>query len=217
MGDRTLTAGQGITLDEGTPGVLGIAAAVPAGLIAMYGGPTAPSGWLLCDGAAVSRTTYAALFAAIGTTWGSGDWSTTFNVPDLQGRAAIGVGSGSGLTTRALADKVGAETHQLTEAELAAHQHAAGGDHDHGGSTDNEGAHTHGVGTELANCEGYSQSAPTLAQASDGGSGSMTSGGGTDHAHSIPGSGDHQHAAAGSDTAHNNMQPSLAVNFIIKT
>jgi microcystin-dependent protein len=59
--------------------------AVPSGTIADFGGPTAPSSWLLCDGSAVSRSFYANLFAAIGTTWGDGDGNTTFNLPNLQG------------------------------------------------------------------------------------------------------------------------------------
>ena len=70
-----------------------------AGIIQMFAGATPPSGWLICDGSAVSRTTYATLFAAIGTTWGTGDGSTTFNLPDLRGRAPIGAGTGSGLTS----------------------------------------------------------------------------------------------------------------------
>jgi len=54
----------------------------PAGIVAMYGHTTPPTGWLSCNGSAVSRTTYAKLFAAIGTTWGVGDGSTTFNIPN---------------------------------------------------------------------------------------------------------------------------------------
>ena len=64
--------------------------AVPAGAVMPYAGSSAPSGWLFAAGQAVSRTTYAALFAAIGTTYGSGDGSTTFNLPDLEGRAVFG-------------------------------------------------------------------------------------------------------------------------------
>jgi microcystin-dependent protein len=67
-------------------GVLRANGAVPAGAIQDFGMPTAPTGWLACDGQAVSRTTYADLFAAISTTWGAGDGSTTFNVPDLRDR-----------------------------------------------------------------------------------------------------------------------------------
>jgi microcystin-dependent protein len=67
--------------------------ASPAGIIAPFAGTTAPSGWLKCEGQAISRATYATLFAAIGTTWGVGDGSTTFNVPDLRGTFLRGTGT----------------------------------------------------------------------------------------------------------------------------
>lgn len=95
----------------------------PAGMIVAYGGSSVPSAYLECDGSAVSRTTYANLFTAIGTTWGTGDGSTTFNVPDLRGRTLIGVGTGSGLTARSLADSGGAETVTLAASEIPAHKH----------------------------------------------------------------------------------------------
>jgi microcystin-dependent protein len=63
---------------------------MPSGAMVDFAGATAPTGWLLCDGAAVSRTTYAGLFTAIGTAYGAGDGSTTFNVPDLRGRIGVG-------------------------------------------------------------------------------------------------------------------------------
>ena len=66
---------------------------IPAGAIQMYGGTTAPSGWLICDGSAISRTTYVDLFNVIGTTYGSGDGSTTFNIPNLKGRVPVGLDS----------------------------------------------------------------------------------------------------------------------------
>jgi len=72
--------------------------------------PADPDGtqrWHLCDGTALSRTTYATLFSAIGTTYGTGDGSTTFNIPDLLGRVPVGAGAGSGLTARALGVKSG--------------------------------------------------------------------------------------------------------------
>ena len=68
--------------------------APPAGAIMDYGGSTAPSGWLECNGTAVSRTTYARLFAAVSTTWGAGDESTTFNLPNFRGRGRVGRGTG---------------------------------------------------------------------------------------------------------------------------
>ena len=95
----------------------------PAGTIKMFGGSTAPDGYLLCDGQAVSRTDYAELFAAIGTTYGAGDGSTTFNVPDLQGRFPLGAGAGNGLTARTVGQKDGEERHTLTVAEMPAHSH----------------------------------------------------------------------------------------------
>lgn len=71
----------------------------PVGTISAYGGETAPSGWLLCQGQAVSRTTYAELFKAIGTSFGTGDGSTTFNLPDLRETVPVGSGTrGSGVT-----------------------------------------------------------------------------------------------------------------------
>lgn len=65
----------------------------PVGLISMYSGTTAPTGWLICDGSAISRTTYATLFGVIGTTYGSGDGSTTFNLPNLKGKVPVGLNS----------------------------------------------------------------------------------------------------------------------------
>ena len=70
-----------------------------AGMIQMFGGSTAPTGWLLCNGAAVSRTDYAALFAVIGTTYGTGDGSTTFNLPNLQGKFPLGSSSSYSLAS----------------------------------------------------------------------------------------------------------------------
>ena len=63
---------------------------VPPGMVLPFAGAAAPEGFLLCDGSAVSRTTYGDLFAAIGTAYGAGDGSTTFNLPDLRGRVAAG-------------------------------------------------------------------------------------------------------------------------------
>lgn len=96
---------------------------VGVGAVQAYGG-AAPAGWLVCDGSAVSRTTYANLFAVIGTTFGAGDGSTTFNVPDLRGRGPIGSGTGSGLTARTTGQQLGNETHAMTNAELVNHTHS---------------------------------------------------------------------------------------------
>lgn len=77
------------TMDPVGP-TLALTAAVPVGGLMQYAGASVPAGWLLCYGQQVSRTTYALLFAAISTTWGIGDGTTTFNVPDFRGRIALG-------------------------------------------------------------------------------------------------------------------------------
>ena len=69
----------------------------PSGIIQTFGSVDAPNGWLKCEGQAVSRTTYASLFAAIGTTFGSGNGSTTFNLPDMRGYFARGFDAGAGV------------------------------------------------------------------------------------------------------------------------
>jgi microcystin-dependent protein len=94
------------------------------GEVRMWAASAVPNDWLECTGAAISRTTYVNLFNVIGTTWGVGDNSTTFNIPDMRGRAPIGVGTGTGLTVRALASTVGTETHALTPAQTAVKGHS---------------------------------------------------------------------------------------------
>ncbi|MFQ5473714.1 MAG: phage tail protein, partial [Dehalococcoidia bacterium] len=106
---------------------------VPTGSILAYGSTTAPTGFLKCDGAAVSRATYAALFAIIGTTFGPGDGSTTFNVPDLNARSPMGAGAETGLTTRTIGNKLGAETNTHNHSG-GAHTHTIP-DHNHGAGT----------------------------------------------------------------------------------
>lgn len=90
-----------------------------AGEIRMWGGATAPTGWILCQGQAISRVTYAILYAAIGTIFGAGNGSSTFNVPDLQDKFPIGK-SGS----VALGATGGEAAHQLSTTEIPNHSHA---------------------------------------------------------------------------------------------
>lgn len=98
--------------------------AVPTGTIMYSLTLNMGEGWLLADGSEISRTTYSALYAEIGTRYGDGDSSTTFNLPDLRGRSPIGAGLGSGLTSRDInAATVGEERHVLTVDELASHSH----------------------------------------------------------------------------------------------
>jgi microcystin-dependent protein len=97
----------------------------PIGKIDMFGMTSLPSGWLLCDGTAVSRTTYAALFAIIGTVWGAGNGTTTFNLPRLSGRSPVATGTSNAVdaTAVSIAQEKGAETHTLDIAEIPAHTH----------------------------------------------------------------------------------------------
>lgn len=116
-------------------------AAIPAGMVVDFAGGTAPSGWLLCYGQAVSRTTYSALFGAIGTTWGTGDGSTTFNLPDLRGRVRAGRddmgGTAAGRLTNALTGNPGLDGTSLGAAGgVDRYPHGSGLDdavHDRGG------------------------------------------------------------------------------------
>lgn len=115
------------------------AASVPVGTVCDYAGSAAPSGWLLCYGQAIDRTTYSALFTAISTTYGAGDGSTTFNVPDCRGRVGAGkddmggttasrlTNAASGINGVALGASGGTQTHTLVTAEMPAHTHAASG------------------------------------------------------------------------------------------
>jgi microcystin-dependent protein len=97
--------------------------AIGSGTILMFGGASAPSQWLLCNGAEVNRSAYQPLFDVIGTTYGIGNGTTTFNLPDLRGRVAIGAGQGQSLANRALASKGGEEAHILTVNEMPTHTH----------------------------------------------------------------------------------------------
>ena len=111
----------------------------PAGVVLPFAGSTAPTGWLLCFGQAVSRTTYAALFTALGTAYGVGDGSTTFALPDLRGRIPGGkdnmgcsaasrlTTAGSGVDGVTLGASGGAQTHTLTNAQLPTSAIGTGG------------------------------------------------------------------------------------------
>lgn len=90
----------------------------PTGMITAYGAANPPMGWLICNGQAVDRTVYAALFTVIGTTWGPGDGSTTFNLPDLANRTAIGAAS------IPLGARGGNASVTLVTANLPAHSHS---------------------------------------------------------------------------------------------
>ena len=119
--------------------------AIPTGAMMDFAGSAAPLGWLLCDGSAVSRTTYPALFGVLGTTYGAGDGTTTFNVPDLRGRVAVAADPGSANTTgiTAVGQVGGEQFHTLTVAELPVHNHPVT-DPGHNHAVTDPG-HAHGV------------------------------------------------------------------------
>jgi microcystin-dependent protein len=94
----------------------------PVGTINMFAGSSAPTGWLLCNGAAISRTTYSDLFTVIGTTYGSGDGSTTFNLPNLKGKFPVGYNTGE-TEFNSLGKTGGEKTHVLTATEMPSHTH----------------------------------------------------------------------------------------------
>jgi microcystin-dependent protein len=198
-------------------------AAMPAGSIQAWPSNTVPEGWLLCDGAAVSRTTYAALFTAIGTTFGVGDNSTTFNLPNIKGRTIVGRDSAQ-TEFDTLGETGGAKTHTLTASEIPSHTHPASsadsGNHQHTGQTSSgitDSIRTVGaVGTSIANnhAPGWSGGSFTDSSAFNGSNhwhNFTTAFGGT-HSHTITVSG--QTGTTGQ--AHNNLQPYITLNYIIK-
>ena len=145
---------------------------VPSGVITAFAGSTAPSGYILCDGSAVSRTTYSALFAVIGTTYGAGDTTTTFNVPNLKGKVAVGRDS-SQAEFDTLAETGGEKAVTLTTAQIPSHNHSS--------FIFGSGSGNSGLGaTTIAN---------TNTTTGDTGGGQ----------------------------AHNNLQPYLVINYIIKS
>lgn len=183
-GTITLTPYPGVVSNEGTKFTAarmnnienGIAnGVVPTGCILPFCGNNAPQGWLLCDGSAINRTTYADLFAILGTNYGEGDNSTTFNLPDMRGKVAVGLNTNGAFD--ALGKSVGEETHTLTVAEMPSHTHniAISGGSDAGM-------------IDRIMLDGYNQ--------------------GRWYSNVKP---------TGGGQAHNNIQPSLVFNYIIKT
>jgi microcystin-dependent protein len=153
---------------------------VPTGTVSAFAGSAAPTGYALCDGSAVNRTTQAALFGVIGTTYGIGDGSTTFNLPDLRGRVVAGFGESLlGATADTLGEDNGliADTkeHTLTEAQMPSHTHSSG----------------------LSFASGTIQYPGVI-----GGGNKLVSSNTT---------------ATGGDESHNNVQPTIILNYIIKT
>jgi microcystin-dependent protein len=155
--------------------------------IRIFAGNFAPRGWAFCNGQLLPIAQYTTLFSLVGTTYG-GDGRTTFGLPNLQGRAPMHPGHGSGLTPRYLGQSGGVETVTLTEAQIPQHTHTMQASQQMGldddpGSTEYP-ARARGAGI-------YAPSPDSVQMAPE----------------SLPN--------AGGSQPHNNMQPYLAINFII--
>ena len=167
------------------------------GVIQLYAGNSAPNGWLICNGQAVSRTTYAALFAVIGTTYGAGDGSTTFNIPNLVNKTVRGSNS--------LGKTGGADTVTLSTANLPAHTHGTGsltaasnGAHSHYGAK--YGAGNNGSGVCVNTTTGqYGFAIPTSSAGA--------------HTHTVSG----ETSSVGSGSAVTITNPYVMLHYIIKT
>lgn len=196
-----------------------VQSAMPVGSVIDFAGAAAPAGWLLCYGQAVSRTAYAALFSVIGTVFGAGDGSTTFNVPDARGRVSAGrdnMGGTSanrltnlsgGLDGDVLGATGGAEVHQLTADQNGPHTHAAGTL-----TAASAGAHTHDVlvrdhtnNGKIAIMGSDDSGDPTSSAPAKAASAGA-------HTHSLTGAS----ASSGTGAAHNNVQPTIIFSKIIK-
>ncbi|MCK1642904.1 tail fiber protein [Bradyrhizobium sp. 157] len=223
LGAKALRSAPGIellpgTLIQGTPylalynhsdaafylhGFYGNPYNVPLGAGLDYWGPTTPnSAFAFPVGQAISRATYAGLFALVGTTYGPGDGSTTFNLPDKAGRVSAMreasalrlTSSYFGSTSTSLGATGGSESHTLTTSQLASHIHS---------NTLTDPGHTHTGGTGGANISVTSNVGATVMQ--PGGSvGNNTTG------ISIT------NASAGGGNAHNNVQPTIICNYVIR-
>lgn len=203
------------SIDSKVAEVIVIPPAVLPGTVFDYAGTTAPEGYLFIHGQAVSRTTYAALFAVIGTTYGAGDGSTTFNLPDARGRVVAGKddmggsaasrltnsGTGnSGINGATLGATGGTDRHTLTTGQLASHSH--------GSITDAYGA------VSDYNSSSAPPAASTWAMSSaeyNGANGRYTG------KQFTLTSTTRATSSAGTGEAHPNVQPTIVLNKIIKT
>lgn len=189
--------------------------APPVGVIHPYAGATAPTGWLLANGSAVSRATYPQLFAVCGTTYGAGDGSTTFNLPNLVDRLPTGSGS-----KFARGEIGGSETITLSVANLPSHAHSINHDHSSDPHSHSGASHTHT--TPSSGSKSITQgSTGAVVTVADNVSGNTGSAGG-------PGAGNGSSSPAnvnamsgnsgstGSGSAINVTSPYLALNYVIR-
>ena len=170
----------------------------PVGAILPFGGSNPPSGYLLCDGQAVSRSYYAELFAIIGTSFGAGDGSTTFNVPNLKGKTPVGLDS-SDTDFNAIGKSGGEKTHKLTIAEMPTHTHT-------------QNAHTHDYNKITSNGDSFG----VYGGGGYGGWGIGIAGTNNNYGRFgiVAATATNQNTGGGG--AHNNLQPYVTTNYIIK-
>jgi len=205
---------------------------LPPGIVIPFGGPTAPAGWLLCDGSAVSRSLYSTLFSAIGTTWGNGDGSSTFHLPDLRGRflrgkdggiardpdrtarTASNPGGNTGDNVGSVQDNAHGHDHANTRSATSDipnvnHTHGNTGyiSADHGHYVNPSGAHTHGR-VDAHFCSAPSAGMFGTNQTYDYDNGRLTHGTTSGWA-SI---GNHGHSTGGINTNHYHDSPGRSVN-----
>lgn len=178
----------------------------PVGSIVDYAGLTAPTGWLLCFGQAISRTTYAALFAVISTTYGVGDGSTTFNLPDLRGRVIAGQDDMGGSSANRLTGLSGGVDGDVLG--------AVGGEEAHTISSSQMPSHTHLLLADVEATTDYPTNAQQVGKATSGGLSNfdVQIKSGTATAATLGLS-----SATGGSTAMNVVQPVIILNKIIKT
>ena len=207
-------------------------AMIPIGARWIWPTDSAPTGWLICQGQAVSRITYSALFAVIGTTYGVGDNSTTFNLPNAKGKVAVGKDATAEFDT--LGETGGANTHTLSTTEMPGHTHSqssfsgVSANHTHQ-SANTDGVyggdnHTHNVDGAWVSVTSYTDELTGLADDSKLGGTAQTEGESADHAHDFSTgyeNQNHGHAfttdnGTGGAGTHNNLMPYQVINFIIK-
>lgn len=165
----------------------------PTGTVVAFASSAAPTGWLLCNGSAVSRTEYARLFSVIGTTFGSGDGSTTFNTPNVKGRVIVGLDTGQS-EFNVMGETGGAKTHTLTVSQIPSHTHT-------------QDPHSHSVRWKSIVVGSEGGTTPALRPAT-------SSYDGTNEA-ALEATATNKNTGGGG--AHNNLQPYIAMNYIIKT
>jgi microcystin-dependent protein len=163
------------------------------GEIRIFAGNFAPQGWLFCQGQLLAISQNQALFALLGTTYG-GDGQTTFSVPDLRGRAAVGLGAGPGLSPYQQGQQAGYETVTLTTAQLPVHQHPV-------------------LGSMRATTGTPAQASPSQAYFGDQAGPAYQSGAPNNML--APDAVTGQTNPTGDSQAHSNIQPLLAINYII--